>query len=53
MCNDNKCRCEKPKELKDVPAKCSPKQIKACHGDAAKAHPCVPQKKCKAKKGCK
>jgi len=50
MCNDNKCCCERPKELKDVPEVCSPRQIRACHSDT-EGHPCVPQKKHKPKGG--
>jgi hypothetical protein len=39
MC-DGKNECQKPKELIDKPEKCSPEQIKKCHGDV-KGHPCV------------
>jgi len=41
MC-DEKCECQRPKELIDKPEECSPEQIKECHGDA-KAHPCTAQ----------
>jgi len=44
MCNEKKCCCERPKELKGLPEECSAKQIEACHSDA-KGHPCVPQEK--------
>ncbi len=37
MCN---CCCEKPTKLKEMPEKCTPEQIKECHGDA-KEHPCA------------
>jgi len=46
MC-DRKEGCQKPKEMKDPkgdPAKCSPEQIKKCHGDA-KDHPCCEKSK--------
>ena len=38
MCN--RTGCQHPEKLKDTPAKCSPEQIRECHGDAEK-HPCV------------
>jgi DNA-binding transcriptional ArsR family regulator len=44
MC-DNKDKCHKPKELKkDSSGKCSPEQIKKCHGNA-KEHACTKRKK--------
>jgi hypothetical protein len=36
--------CQKPENLKDKPEKCSPEQIKKCHGDAVE-HPCTDSKK--------
>ena len=42
--SEKKVKCLKPKELKGDPRKCSPKQIKKCHGDA-KGHACVPKSK--------
>jgi hypothetical protein len=39
MCDEKKC-CQKPENLKGKPEKCSPEQIKKCHGDD-KEHPCV------------
>jgi len=38
MCN-KKTECLQPKKGKHDPKKCSPKQIKECHGDVKK-HPC-------------
>lgn len=35
-----KSRCMKPEKLKESPEKCSPEQIKECHGTDAK-HPCT------------
>jgi ArsR family transcriptional regulator len=35
--------CERPIKLKEKPEKCSPEQIKQCHGHE-KDHPCVPKK---------
>ena len=32
--------CEKPQKLKTVPHKCTPEQIKECHGDTNE-HPCT------------
>ena len=32
-------KCKKPENLKDKPEKCSPEQIKECHGDD-KQHEC-------------
>ncbi len=43
MC-DGKCECQKPEELIDKPEKCSPEQIKKCHGDV-EAHPCLAPKR--------
>jgi ArsR family transcriptional regulator len=37
MCQD--C-CQQPDKLKDKPEKCSPEQIRECHGDT-KEHPCI------------
>jgi hypothetical protein len=42
MCEKKKC-CEKPENLKGDPGKCSPEQIRECHGDA-KQHPCAGKK---------
>jgi hypothetical protein len=39
MC-DQRTRCEKPDELAGKPEKCSPEQVRKCHGDV-KEHPCV------------
>jgi len=39
MCESNNC-CQKPELLKDVPGKCTPGQIRICHGDG-KGHPCT------------
>ena len=36
--------CERPDKLKDRPEKCTPEQIKECHGDS-KNHPCEDKKK--------
>jgi hypothetical protein len=38
MC-DGKQGCQKPKELIDRPADCSPEQIRKCHGHVNE-HPC-------------
>ena len=35
--------CEHPEKLKGKPGKCSPEQIKECHGQVAE-HPCVRKK---------
>ncbi len=35
--------CSKPENLKETPAKCSPRQIEACHGDE-KDHCCEEEK---------
>jgi len=40
MCNE--C-CQKPHLLEIKPEKCSPEQIRECHGDENE-HPCVPEK---------
>ena len=45
LCSD--C-CQKPDQLKETPGKCSPEQIKKCHGD--KEHPCVDDKEDQNKK---
>ncbi len=37
------CGCERPEKLKEKPEKCSPEQIKDCHGDE-KNHPCTEKK---------
>ncbi|ABA90075.1 hypothetical protein Pcar_2840 [Syntrophotalea carbinolica DSM 2380] len=42
MCEKGQC-CQKPEELKSEPGKCTPEQIKKCHGDD-KGHPCHTQK---------
>jgi hypothetical protein len=42
MCNKGQC-CQKPELLQVKPEKCSPQQIKECHGDS-KDHPCTPKK---------
>ena len=39
-------RCQKPEKLKGKPGKCSPDQIRECHGDD-RDHPCVEKKKTK------
>lgn len=39
MC-DGKSECQKPEELIDKPEKCSPEQIKKCHGHE-KEHSCI------------
>jgi len=42
MCCEKNC-CENPEELKGKPEKCSPEQVKKCHGDVKdpeKDHPC-------------
>jgi hypothetical protein len=38
MCEKSKC-CKRPELLKGTPDKCSPEQIKECHGDKA-THDC-------------
>lgn len=43
MCSQSKCACQRKDQLKGKPGKCSPEQIKICHGEG-KGHPCVPQK---------
>ncbi|MCX7014497.1 MAG: hypothetical protein NTW86_18430 [Candidatus Sumerlaeota bacterium] len=43
MC-DQKGKCQKPKELRGKPRKCSPARIEKCHG-GEKGHPCVGTKK--------
>jgi len=40
MCQNN---CQQPIKLMDSPEKCTPKQIKECHGDT-KGHPCTEEK---------
>ena len=45
-CNDKK--CQKPKALKGKPGKCSPEQVKKCHG-SSKTHACAGAKKKKVK----
>ena len=37
---DKKAGCQKPEACKDTPKKCTPEQIRECHGDV-KEHPCV------------
>lgn len=39
MCERGKC-CRHPEKLDDKPEKCSPEQVKECHGDAVE-HPCL------------
>jgi hypothetical protein len=39
-CNDKKQGCEKPANLKDQPAACTPEQIRKCHGNV-RSHPCT------------
>ena len=39
MCSGKR-QCQKPQELIGKPGKCSPEQIRKCHGDVKK-HPCV------------
>ena len=41
--------CLKPEFLSDTPGKCSPEQIRRCHGEGAD-HPCVPAESDSAKK---
>jgi len=36
------CRCEFPERLKETPEKCTPEQIKECHGE--EKHPCREEK---------
>ncbi|AKL96374.1 hypothetical protein CACET_c29300 [Clostridium aceticum] len=38
------CKCQNP-ELKPEKEKCSEKQIKQCHGEEEKEHPCDCEKK--------
>ena len=40
---EKKSMCQKPEKLKGKPGKCSPKQIKECHGEE-KRHPCAKRK---------
>ena len=40
MCEEKQ-GCQKPEELKGDPKKCSPEQIRKCHGDVQE-HPCAP-----------
>lgn len=42
--SEGKRTCQKPEKLVDKPQKCSPEQIKNCHG-SVKSHPCVKQAK--------
>lgn len=35
--------CQQPIQLKGKPEKCTPEQIRKCHGDES-AHPCFPEK---------
>jgi hypothetical protein len=50
MCTKND-GCTHPEKLKGKPGKCSPEQIKECHGDA-KTHPCEPAKPKPEQRGC-
>ena len=44
MCKPKSKRgCEHPEKLKGKPEKCTPEQIKECHGEV-KPHACVPKK---------
>jgi hypothetical protein len=45
MCK-SKQTCQKPQELKVTPERCSPEQIRKCHGEVT-AHPCVPAAGCR------
>lgn len=47
--SNEKTKCQKPDQLKDTPEKCSPEQIRKCHGDQ-KNHPCAPKPKKKCAK---
>ncbi len=38
-CDKPKQGCQKPEDLKDTPAECTPEQISKCHGDDG-GHPC-------------
>ena len=38
------CCCERPEKLRGKPEKCTPEQIRECHGDVKK-HPCEGKKK--------
>ena len=54
MCGKNECGCDRtqrPPERK--PEKCTPDQIKACHGEAQE-HPCESEEKgcCEEKGSC-
>jgi len=44
MCCEKTKGCQKPTELKDTPSKCSPEQIRKCHGDSG-CHPCEDEQK--------
>ena len=39
MCRDETCGCTHPGEKQD-PRECTPEQIRECHGEEAKEHPC-------------
>jgi hypothetical protein len=41
--------CQNPESLKRRPGKCSPEQIKKCHGNE-NDHPCIDEKKKPARK---
>jgi hypothetical protein len=41
MC-EGKQKCQKPETLKGKPGKCSPEQVKKCHG-TTECHPCAPK----------
>ncbi|HMA86609.1 MAG: hypothetical protein KGY61_07660 [Desulfobacterales bacterium] len=45
MCESKDC-CQKPELLKDVPGKCTPEQIRICHGDG-QGGPCTGQQETK------
>jgi len=44
MCCEKAKKCQKPENLKDAPEKCSPEQIRECHG-SDQAHPCTDENK--------
>jgi len=39
MCKEQD-KCEKPENLKTTPKKCTPEQVRECHGDV-ESHPCM------------
>ena len=42
MCCDEKCGCTHPEQTRD-PQECTPEQIRECHGEEGKDHPCEHQ----------